>query len=174
VVASQLSEGDRFILNTVEVPQVNELGKMFMVAELVSRGATTRQDVAKKLGVAEKDVGHYLAAAQALRLVRIDPGTTPPRYMLGYLGDVYLAANRKARVGIMIRGTLAAPHVVYVAERLGLRAPLSTPTPRELKDVVLVERELATLGVLSGATPRRRASTLVAWMKTVDKLARQS
>jgi hypothetical protein len=45
-------------------------------------------------------------------------------------------------------------------------------TPRELHDVSLVEGELVALGPLSDDTPRRRASTLVSWMKTVDRLAR--
>lgn len=72
----------------------------------------------------------------------------------------------------MVRGTIDCPHVVFVAERLRLPTPLSTPTPRELHDVALVENELIRLGDLSGSTPRRRASTLLSWMKTVDRLAR--
>jgi hypothetical protein len=174
MVTSQLSEGDLLILRTVEVPQANDLDKVFRVAILVSRGAATPEEVATGLDVVEREGAYYLAAARAMRVVRVDHRTTPTGYMLGYLGEDYLAASGKKRAAIIIQGTLAAPHVVYVAERLGLSTPLSTPTPRELHDVGLVERELATLGELSGTTPRRRAGTLVAWMKAVDKLARQA
>ena len=171
---SQLSDGDRLILDTVEVPQANDIDKVFKVAGLVSRGATTPRDVAKGLAVVEREGAYYLAAARAIRIVRLDHSTNPAGYVLGYVGEEYLAADRRRRPAIVIRRTLSAPHVLYVAERLGLETPLSTPTPRVLHDAGLVQRELATLGAtLSGTTPARRAGTIVAWMKAVDKLARK-
>lgn len=173
--ASKLSDGDGLILDTVEVPQANDIDKVFKVAGLVSRGATTPQEVAKGLGVVEREGAYYLAAARAVRIVRLDHSTNPAGYVLGYVGEEYLAADRRKRPAIVIRGTLMAPHVLYVAERLGLPTPLSTPTPRVLHDAGLVQRELATLGArLSGTTPARRAGAIVAWMKGVDKLARKS
>jgi len=171
---SQLSDGDRLILETVEVPQANDLLKVFRVAELISDGANTPSEVADGLGIVEREGAYYLSAARAVRLVRTVPQATPTEYMLAYLGEEYVAATRLKRMPVVVRGTLVAPHVVFVAERLGLTTPLSTPTPRELHDVTLVEPELVGLGPLGGATPRRRASTLVSWMRTIDRLARQS
>lgn len=171
-MASQLTDGDRLILQTVEVPQANDLIKVFRVAELVARGAAAAHDVAKELAIVEREGAYYLSAARAIRLLRADSASGPLRYVLGYLGEIYLAANKHSRPAVIVRGTLAAPHVVYVAERIRLQTPLCTPTPRELHDVDLVEQELITLGPLSGSTPRRRASSLVSWMKTVDRLAK--
>ncbi len=163
------------ILETVEVPQVNDLFKVFKVAELISKGARTDGDIATGLDLVAPEGAYYLAAARALRLVRRRSQFGPPEYVLGYLGELYLAAKGgEKKAATMIRGTLSAPHVVYVAERLGLPTPVSVPTPEELRDVAIVEQELVSLGPLSGEKPRRRAATLVAWMKTVDKLARQT
>jgi len=170
---SALTEGDRFILQTVEVPQANDLFKVFMVAELVADGASTPADVAVGLDMVEREGPYYFSAACAVRLVRKLPTWEPAEYALSYVGESYLAARGdRARAAVVVKGTLGAPHVVYVAESLGLPTPLSTPTPRELRDAALVERELVSLGPLSGETPHRRASTLVSWMKTVDRLAR--
>ena len=170
---SQLSDGDRWILANVEVPQANDLFKVFTVAELVADGADTPADVAVGLDIVEREGAYYLSAACAVRLVRKLPQWEPSGYAVSYVGESYLAARGdKAKGAVMVGGTLGAPHVVYVAERLGLATPLSTPTPPELRDAGLVEGELVSLGVLSGETPRRRASTLVSWMKTVDRLAR--
>ena len=171
---SQLSDGDRLILATVEVPQANDPLKVFRVAELIAAGANTPKEVADGLGVVEREGAYYLSAARAVRLVRTVAQSTPTEYMLAYLGEEYLAATEPKRIPLIVRGTLVAPHVVFVAERLGLATPLSAPTPRELHDVTLVEPELVGLGPLGGATPRRRASTLVSWMRTIDRLARQS
>lgn len=170
---SQLSDGDRLILDTVEVPQANDLLKVFRVADLIAGGANTPSEVADGLGVVDREGAYYLSAARAVRLVRTVPSATPAEYVLAYLGDEYVASTGRSRTPIIVRGTLVAPHVVFVAERLGLLTPLSIPTPRELRDATLVERELIGLGPLSGATPGRRSSTLVSWMKTIDRLARQ-
>jgi hypothetical protein len=170
---SQLSDGDQLILATVEVPQASDLFKVFEVAKLVANGAGTPAKVAVGLRLKDREGAYYLSAARALRLVRKLPQGEPADYALSYLGESYLKAKGdKARAAVMVTSTLGAPHVVYVAERLGLPTPLSTPTPRELHDVARVERELISLGPLNGDTPRRRASTVASWMKTVDKLAR--
>jgi hypothetical protein len=170
---SQLSDGDQLILATVEVPRANDLFKVFAVAEVISEGADTPAQVAVGLDLVVREGAYYLAAARALRLVRKLPQGEPADYALGNLGESYLKAKGdKAKAAVMVGGTLGAPHVVYVAERLGLATPLLAPTPRELHDVSLVEAELVALGPLSGDTPRRRANTLVSWMKTVDRLAR--
>lgn len=170
---SQLSGGDRLILQTVEVPQANDLFKVFKVAKLIADGANTPAEVAAGLDLVEREGAYYLSAACALRLVRKLPQGAAAEYVLSYVGDSYLEAKGdKARAAVVVRGTLDCPHVVFVAEGLGLPTPLSTPTPRELHDVALVEREFIGLGALSGTTPHRRAGTLVSWMKTVDRLAR--
>ena len=170
---SRLSSGDRLILQTVEVPQANDLSKVFAVAKLIADGANTPAEVAAGLDLVEREGAYYLSAARALRLVRKLPQGEAAEYALSHVGDAYVEARGdKARAAVMVRGTLDCPHVVFVAEALGLPTPLSTPTPRELHDVALIENELIQLGDLSGSTPRRRASTLVSWMKTVDRLAR--
>lgn len=171
---SQLSDGDRLILATVEVPQANDLFKVFEVARLIAAGANTPKEVADGLAIVEREGAYYLSAARALRLVRMVPRATPTEYMLAYVGEEYVDARKPARSAVIVRGTLASPHIIFVAERLGLTTPLSTPTPRELHDITLVEPELVGLGPLSGATPRRRASTLISWMRTIDKLARDT
>lgn len=170
---SQLSDGDRWILENVEVPQANDLFKVFAVAELVARGTQTPEEVARALALVDREGAYYLAAARALRLVRKLLSQEPSEYVLGSIGESYLGARGdKARAAVIVRGTLNAPHVVYVAEALGLATPLGTPTSRELHDAAVVEAELRSLAELNGGTPRRRASSLVAWMKTVDRLAR--
>ena len=118
-------------------------------------------------------ISHYLSAARALRLIRPVPQVTPTEYQLAYLGEEYVAASEAQRPAVIVRGVLIAPHVVYVAECLGIDTPLAAPTPRELHDVTLVEGELADLAPPSDGTPRRRARTLMSWLKTVDRLARQ-
>ena len=170
---SQLSDGDQLILATVEAPHATDLLKVFEVARLVADGAGTPARVAVDLGVKDREGAQYLAAARALRLVRKLPQGEPADYALSYLGESYLSAKGdKARAAVIVASTLAAPHVVYVAERLGLLTPLSSPTPRELHDVDRVETALTSLEPLTGDTTHRRASTVVSWMKTVDRLAR--
>ena len=171
---SALSDGDRFILDTVEVPQKSDLFKVFKIPKLIAKGAKTPVEVVLGLDLLEREGAHYLSAAQALRLVRKVPQTEPAEYMLGYLGEAYLAAKSdQTRDAIIVRAVLNAPHVVHVAELLGLPLPLRVPTPRELRDVVLLGGELASVGGLTGDTLRRSANALVAWMKTVDRLARR-
>lgn len=170
---SQLSDGDRLILDTVEAPQKSDLFKVFKVAELTAKGARTSAEVALGLNLLEREGSHYLSAARALRLVRQLPQTESAEYVLGYLGEAYLAAkDDETKAAVTMRAVLNAPHVVYVAELVGLPLPLAVPTPRELHDVALVEGELGRAGGLSGDPLRRSANALVAWMKTVDRLAR--
>ena len=170
---SRLSGGDRLILQTVEVPQANDLFKVFNVVKLIADGASTPAEVAAGLDLVEREGAYYLSAARALRLVRKLPQGEAAEYVLSYLGDSFLEARGdQARAAVMVRGTLDCPHAVFIAEGLGLPTPLSAPTPRELHNVELVESELNRLGALSGSTPRRRASAFVSWMKTVDRLAR--
>jgi len=170
VAKSLLSDCDRLILATVEAPLASDLFKVFEVAGLIRAGANTPEEVADGPGLGEREGAYYLSAACAVRVIR---KRSQEDYVVGYVGESYLAAKGEtSKAAAAVKATLAAPHVVYVAERLGLDTPLSTPTPRELHDVARVERELVSLGPLSGETPRRRASTIVSWMKTVDRLAR--
>ena len=170
---SQLSDGDQLILATVEAPLAADLLKVFDVVRIVAGGADAPASVAVDLGVRDREGAHYLAAARALRLVRKLPLGEPANYALSYLGESYLSAKGdKARAALIVTSTLAAPHLVYVAERLGLLTPLSSPTPRELHDVDRVETALTSLEPLTGDNPHRLASTVVSWMKTVDRLAR--
>jgi hypothetical protein len=171
---SYLSDGDRLILKTVEAPQKADLLKAFKVVQLIAKGASTPTEIATGLNLGEREAVHHLSAAQALRLVRRVPQMEPAEYMLGYLGEAYLAAkDDKTRDVIIVRAVLNAPYVVHVAELLGLPLPLAVPTPRELRDVALVEVALARVGGLSGDTLRRSANALVAWMKTIDRRARR-
>ena len=156
------------------MPQANDLFKVFDVARLVEDGRITPEEIAAGLGDVEREGAYYLAAARAARVVRKLIGRDPAEYVVAYFGETYLAAgDDAARAQVIVKGALAAPHVLYLADRFGLSTPLGTPTPRELHDVASIERELSNLGRLGGATPHRRASTIASWMKTVDRLAKR-
>ena len=162
------------ILDTVEVPQKGDLFKVFKVAELVAKGARTPTEVVSGLNLLEREGFHYLSTAQALRLVRKGSQAEPAEYVLGYLGEAYRAAKSdEARNAVTVRAVLNAPHVVHVAELLGLPLPLAVPTPQGLRDVALVAEALANVARLGDNTLRRSANALVAWMKTIDRLARR-
>ena len=52
---SALSDGDRFILDTVEVPQKSDLLKVFKVPRLIAKGAKTAAEVVSGLNLLERE-----------------------------------------------------------------------------------------------------------------------
>lgn len=94
---SQLSGGDRLILQIVEVPQANGLLKVFKVAKLIADGANTPAEVAAVFDLVDRGSAHHLSAACALRLVRKLPRGEAAEYVLSHVGDSHLEARGTRR-----------------------------------------------------------------------------
>lgn len=166
-----LTDGDRYILETVEVPQANDLFKVFQVATLVADGARTAEEISAGLGIVEREGAYYASAACAVRVVRKRETAEGTQYELTGMGETYVEADDDRRPGVVVRRTLDCPHLKFVAHQLGLEMPIQCPIPAPLRDEVQVTEALRAFPGLNSSTRSRRAASLVAWMRRIDALA---
>ena len=166
-----LTDGDRYILETVEVPQANDLFKVFHVASLVADGARTAEEISAGLGIVEREGAYHASAACAIRVVRKRETSEGTQYELTEMGETYVEADDDRRPGVVVRRTLDCPHLKFVAHQLRLEVPIPCPVPAALRDEVLVTEALRAFPDLSPNTRARRAASLVSWVRKVDALA---
>jgi hypothetical protein len=166
-----MTDGDYMILDTVEFPQANNLAKVFRVAQIAMAGATSPEEVAGELELVPREGAYYGSAAASLRLVRKKDTSVGIEYHVTEIGRFYATADEERRRQLMIQRTLDCPHVKLVAHQLGLQLPLQVPVPSDLLSRERILEAMAALPEINHVTQRRRASTIAAWMKSVNRLA---
>ena len=160
------------ILQTVPVPQADELDKVFSVLELVDQGATTTAEIAEGLAMVRRQGGYYADAALALRLVTIQKDVTAEgadRFHVTPLGHDYLDSNKEGRTHKRRFAVLNSPILRHISSQLGLTENgkmVGYPVPGELYDQKKVAKVLRGLN-LTGDTPVRRAETIHSWLKAL-------
>lgn len=165
-----MSFGDQLVLDNIEVPQANDLTKVFRVAELVAEGARTAEEISAGLDLVVREGAYYASAACAVRLVAKVEKSVGIEYELTGLGEAYVDTPPERRSRAMIRRIVDAPHVKHIAIQLSLALPLTAPVPREMLDEAAVAEALRSFPDLSLSTRERRAASLVAWMRKLNEL----
>ncbi|MDP9237764.1 MAG: hypothetical protein M3P30_10315 [Chloroflexota bacterium] len=164
-----MSEGDTFIFRSVEFPQANDLRKVFSVTQLASvQDTATADEIAAYLDMVPREGAYYGSAACSLRLLQKYESAAGTNYRLTEMGRHWFEAESWLKPKLMISRTMDSPHVKYVAHRLGHQLPLAIPIGGALLDQAAVARALIELVALNASTQARRASTIVAWMRTLN------
>jgi hypothetical protein len=167
----KLSEVDYYILSSVEVPQANDLSKIFEVGIAVASGVIEVSQIAAHLGIVDREGAYYADAACAIRIIRKRQSFEGQFYDVTGWAEEYANGSNQDRLRLIHSRTLDAPHLKYVALCLGEAVPLTTPTPPTLKDAESVVKVLPSLADLSPATARRRAACLSSWCTQLDTIA---
>lgn len=142
-------------INTRDVPQANSLGVVRNLLALASVGITDKKRLAAELPLALREVDYYIHAAKILGFVSFDEGRVR-EFALTELGRAYAAAERLATKNEMlkqaVRGALIFSEI------------LACHSEKDLdKDKVCAF--LSERTNLNPTTARRRADTILAWLK---------
>lgn len=141
------------------VPQADDLAKLIELPFRVAEGLVNAQALADCFGVQPRQGRYYREAAEALGLVCRDETET---YHLTDLGRQFIALPADRRHLFLCRLIFALPVIRAILAELLLK-----PTKRLSRTEI--EAIIAAQGQVSGTTVRRRAQTLLAWFRWVQR-----
>ncbi len=140
------------------VPQADDIEKVLELPLLVAEGLDNSVVIAVHFGFDRRQSSYYREAAQALGLVTLENSS----YILTDVGRRYVQLPANERNELVCRLLLELPVMNEVLVYL-----LSKSTKRITKAEVasIIER----ISHLSGTTPARRAQTVFAWFRWIEK-----
>ena len=140
------------------VPQADDIEKVLELPLLVAEGLDNSAVIAEHFGFDRRQSSYYREAAQALGLVALENSS----YVLTDVGRGYVQLPANERNELVCRLLLELPVMNEVLVYL-----LSKSTKRITKAEVasIIER----ISHLSGTTPARRAQTVFAWFRWIEK-----
>jgi hypothetical protein len=145
----------------IPFPQADDLRKVVDVIDAVAAGCTRRAEIAARQDFDARQAGYYGNAGAYLGLLRRAPGG----FELSELGYRFARRSRDERHRLLL---------FELARRPVLRRALAHVCERRaLPSAETVAEWLAAETGLSGATPRRRALTVLAWTRWADQVTRQ-
>ena len=145
----------------IPFPQADDLRKVVDVVDAVATGSTRRAEIAARQDFDARQAGYYGNAGAYLGLLRRAPGG----FELSELGYRFARRSRDERHRLLL---------FELARRPVLRRALAHVCERRaLPPAETVADWLAAETGLSGATPRRRALTVLAWTRWADQVTRQ-
>jgi hypothetical protein len=152
-------------VSTAYVPQADKLSLVKKVVHLVSEGYTTRSAVARGLGYAPRQGHYYAVAAEALDLVRLDPGNL---LSITEAGNKLLmsAGDERAERAILRDGLRKIP--VYERMLTFMQRTKGQPIPHS--HLMEAWKESSRL---KGSTAPRRLLTLLSWFEELGIITRQ-
>lgn len=136
----------------IEVPQADNLARIRLAVQAIAEGERATANIARALGVTERNVAYALQAARALGLLN--------GQRLTALGEQLIATvvGSEGERACLRRAISESPVVVAVAPALlGAEAPSSSA----------LAAAIAKAGGLGQATAERRAQTLLSWREQV-------
>lgn len=149
----ELAEGAPF-------PQADDMRRVIDVVDAVASASSTRAEIAARYEFDERQADYYANAARFLGLLtRAEQG-----FELTEIGRDFVAGNLTTRTYIVLRQLAARPVFRSLLERIHADAGL--PEIAEVADMIT-----AATG-LTGATPLRRASTVLAWARWAAAMTR--
>ena len=141
------------------VPQADDLAKLIELPFRVAEGVTTADALADCFGVQPRQGRYYREAAETLGLVERDGAAS---YRLTDLGRQFVALPADRRHFFLCRLIFAQPVVQAILAELLLK-------PSKRLNRAEIEAIIAAQSQLTGTTVGRRAQTLLAWFRWVQR-----
>ena|SRR6266481_2817945 len=142
-------------IETINVPQANSLHRVCDLLALVDAGIEKKQELMRQLGLVERELDYYKHAARILGFAHF----VPPEFYLTENGKGYLKGLRSEEK----RAVLASA----VREANIFKGLLSQFQEKELTKEN-VSSFLMGKTELNRTTARRRADTMLAWLKYTE------
>jgi hypothetical protein len=137
----------------IPFPQADELSRVIDVVDAVAAAVNTRAEIALRYEFDERQSDYYANAAAYLGLVT----RTRRAFELTEIGRDFMTAKLTLRHILVLRQIAARPVFRAVLERV--LAQRCLPSTAEVAPLIAEETGL------SGATPLRRAGTVLAWLR---------
>ncbi|SRR6266851_2680680 len=139
-------------IETTDVPQANSLHRVCDLLALVDEGIEEKQDLMRQLGLVTRELDYYKHAARILGFAHFDP----PEFYLIENGKGYLRGLKSEEKRAMLASAVREASIFKELLSQFQEKRLS----KENVTVFLVERT-----GLNRTTARRRADTMIAWLK---------
>jgi hypothetical protein len=139
-------------IETTDVPQANSLHRVCDLLALVGEGIEDKQELTRQLGLVTRELDYYKHAARILGFAHFEP----PEFYLTANGKGYLAGLRAEEKRLMLA---SAVREAYVFRELLSQFP-EKDLDKDRVTTFLMERT-----GLNKTTARRRADTMIAWLK---------
>lgn len=143
----------------IQVPQADDLDKVFGVVELVHTGQNTSVDIADALDMVVRQGFYYASAAVQMGLIENNEGI----YTLTHEGEAYIKASAEDKHKLRIKAVFRTPVMQHLAGVLEIKRP-SKSHLHLFEDDKFVSDNIEELGY-APETASRRATTIRAWMK---------
>ncbi len=135
------------------IPQANEVERIGTLIELVGLGARTSRDIARKMEFKPRQSSYYREAGEVLGFLN-----SRRPYTLTDLGREFLVSSSEKRIKLMVWALLRNPMIVEIMSALRARIVLSV-------SIGDIEGLVGSVGRLKRTTVRRRAHTILAWLR---------
>jgi hypothetical protein len=142
-------------IGTKDVPQANSLHRVCDLIALVDQGIDDKQELTRQLSLVKRELDYYMYAAQILGFAHFEP----PDFYLTQSGKLYLMGLRPQEKS----ATLASA----VREANIFKELLSRFQEKELNKENVSTFLMEETG-LNRTTARRRADTMLAWLKYTE------
>jgi hypothetical protein len=139
-------------IGTKDVPQANSLHRVCNLIALVDQGIDNKQELTRQLGIVKRELDYYMYAAQILGFAHFET----PDFSLTQSGKTYLMGLRPEEKRSMLANA--------VRNALVFRELLSQAQEQELSKERVADFLVERAG-LNRTTARRRADTMIAWLK---------
>jgi hypothetical protein len=139
-------------IETTDVPQANSLHRVCDLLALVDEGIEEKQALMRQLGLVERELDYYKHAARILGYALFDP----PEFYLTENGKGYLKGLRSEEKRIMLASAVREANI--------FKELLSQLQEEELNKENVTAFLMESTG-LNRTTARRRADTMIAWLK---------
>lgn len=139
-------------IETIDVPQANSLHRVCALLALVDEGIEEKQALTRQLGLVTRELDYYKHAARILGFAHFEPND----FYLTESGKGYLCGLRPEGKMVLLA---SAVRQAYVFRELLALIPEDALTKESVAEF-LVERT-----GLNRTTARRRADTMIAWLR---------
>ena len=140
---------------TIDVPQANSLGVVGNLLALVKSGIEDKQRLSEELPLVLREVDYYMHAARILGFAEFEEGKGG-EFRITDRGHAYIEAETPSRKRALLREAVRSAQVFK--ELLGR----SSEADLDEEKIVLFLKETTELNT---TTARRRADTILAWLK---------
>jgi hypothetical protein len=140
------------LIDTIDVPQANSLRRVCDLIALVDEGIEDKKALASQLGLVARELDYYKHAARILGFAHFDP----PEFYLSETGRMYLRGltpdDKRSVLANAVRGAHVFRELLANFPEVGLE--------KNTVATFLIERTS-----LNRTTARRRADTMLAWLR---------
>lgn len=150
-------------MNTKDLPQADSLEKVLLTVEAVSEGNVSFQDIARHLGVVERQGRYYRRAAEILKL--ISKGSQKNSSVLSPLGKKFINSDKKVRNQIVINQVLDVGLIQNIVNFLSNSE--RTTSRDKLTQIISQFTPQTTKGLVN-----RRLSTVLSWLNDLKIIER--